>query len=62
LGRITDAVTQSGFSQDLLSSELIYVPAEDAEVDEERDSRIMELVTKLEESEGTLRVWTTLDS
>ncbi|KAI0282570.1 DUF28-domain-containing protein [Russula aff. rugulosa BPL654] len=62
LGRITDTVTQSGFSQGLLSSELAYVPAEDAVVDAERDSRIRELVANLEENEGTLRVWTTLDS
>jgi hypothetical protein len=45
-----------------LSSELAYVPAEDAVVDAERDSRIRELVAILEENEGTLRVWTTLDS
>ena len=58
---MTDAVTQSGFSQGLLSSELVYVPAEDTVVDAERES-ISELVANLEENEGTLRVWTTLDS
>ena len=64
LGKITDTVTQSGFSHGLLSSELVYVPAEDTVVDAERDSNssINELVANLEESEGTLRVWTTLDS
>ncbi|KAF8497076.1 YebC-like protein [Russula emetica] len=62
LGRITDTVTQSGFPQGLLYSELAYVPAEDAVVDAERDSMIGELVANLEENEGTLRVWTTLDS
>jgi transcriptional/translational regulatory protein YebC/TACO1 len=55
-------VTQSGLSQGLLSSELVYVPAEDAVGDAERGSGIGELVANLEEHEGTLRVWTTLDS
>jgi len=62
LGRITDTITQSSFSHGLLSSELVYVPAEDAVVDAERDSSIRELVANLEDNEGTLRVWTTLDS
>ena len=64
MGSITDIVTQSGFSQGLLSSELVYVPAENAvvDVDAELDSRTRELVVNLEENEGTLRVWTTLDS
>jgi hypothetical protein len=31
-------------------------------VDAELDSRTRELVVNLEENEGTLRVWTTLDS
>ena len=61
LGKITEAVTQSGLSQGLLSSELIYVPAEDAVGDAERVSRIRELVAELEENEDTLRVWTTLN-
>lgn len=62
LGRLTDAITRAGFSQNLLSSELVYVPREDGVEDAERDSRIRELVADLEENEGTLRVWTTLDS
>jgi hypothetical protein len=62
LGKTTDVVTQSGFSQGLLSSELIYAPAEDRVVgDAELGGRAKELVTALEENEGTLRVWTTLD-
>jgi len=63
LGKITDAVTQSGLSQGLLSTELIYAPAEDAvEEDDELSSRVKGLVGDLEENESTLRVWTTLDS
>jgi len=62
LGVLTDTVTNAGFSQGLLSSELAYVPADNAVEDAERDSRIRELVANLEENEGTLRVWTTLDS
>jgi hypothetical protein len=62
LGKVTEAVAQSGLSQGLLSSELVYVPAEDAVGDAERESGIGELVADLEENEGTLRVWTTLDS
>jgi hypothetical protein len=62
LGKVTEAVAQSGLSQGLLSSELVYVPAEDAVGDAERESGIGELVVDLEENEGTLRVWTTLDS
>ncbi|KAH9985561.1 DUF28-domain-containing protein [Russula vinacea] len=61
LGKITEAVTQSGLSQGLLSSELVYVPAEDTVGDAERVSRIRELVAELEENEDTLRVWTTLN-
>ncbi len=45
-----------------MSSELVYVPEEDGVVNAERGSRIKELVGDLEENEGTLRVWTTLDS
>ena len=60
LGKMTDVVTQSSFSQGLLSSELIYAPAEDVVGDAELGSRVKELVTALEENEGTLRVWTTL--
>jgi translational activator of cytochrome c oxidase 1 len=62
LGKITDAVTQSGLSQGLLSSELIYVPAEDAMEDDELSSTVKGLVSDLEENESTLRVWTTLES
>ena len=62
LGKITDVVTQSGFSQGLLSSELVYAPAEDIVGDAEVGSRVKELVAALEENEGTLRIWTTLDS
>lgn len=62
LGKITDAVTQSGLSQGLLSSELIYAPTEDAVGDDELSSRVKGLVGDLEENESTLRVWTTLDS
>ncbi|KAN0141319.1 YebC-like protein [Lactarius tabidus] len=62
LGKITDAVTQSGLSQGLLSNELIYAPAEDAVEDDELNSTVKGLVSDLEENESTLRVWTTLDS
>ncbi len=62
LGKITDAVTQCGLSQGLLSSELIYAPTEDAVDDDELSSRVKGLVNDLEENESTLRVWTTLDS
>lgn len=62
LGKITDAVTQSGLSQGLLSSELIYAPTEDAVEDDELSSTVKGLVSDLEENESTLRVWTTLDS
>jgi len=61
LGKMTGLVTQSGFSRGLLSSELVYAPAEDIVGDAELGSRVKELVTALEENEGTLRVWTTLD-
>ena len=62
LGKITNAVTQSGLSQGLLSSELIYAPAEDVVEDDELSSMVKGLVSELEENESTLRVWTTLDS
>jgi len=62
LGKITDAVTKSGLSQGLLSSELIYAPAEDAVADEELNSMVKDLLSDLEGNESTLRVWTTLDS
>ncbi|KAI0253951.1 transcriptional regulator TACO1-like protein [Lactifluus subvellereus] len=61
LGKITDAIAKSGLSQGLLSSELIYAPAEEAVMDEDLSSRVKDLVFDLEENEGTLRVWTTLD-
>jgi translational activator of cytochrome c oxidase 1 len=61
LGKITDAVVKSGLSQRLLSSELIYAPAEDAVTDEELSSKVKGLVSDLEANEGTLRVWSTLD-
>jgi len=62
LGKMTDAVAKSGLSQGLLSSELIYAPAEEAVMNEELStSRVKDLVSDLEENEGTLRVWTTLD-
>jgi len=62
LGKLTNAVAQSGFSHGLLSSELIYAPAEDSVGHAEPSSGVKELVTALEENEGTLRVWSTLDS
>jgi len=62
LGKIIDVITQSGLSQGLLSSELVYVPSDDLVGDAEVGSRVKELVTDLEENEGTLRVWTTLGS
>jgi len=62
LGKIIDGFTQSGLSQGLLSSELVYVPSDDLVGDAELGSRVKELVTDLEENEGTLRVWTTLSS
>jgi len=62
LGKIVDVITQSGLSQGLLSSELVYVPSDDLVGDGELGSRVKELVTDLEENEGTLRVWTTLGS
>ncbi|KAI9508492.1 YebC-like protein [Russula earlei] len=61
LGKITNAVTQSGLSQGLLSSELVYVAVEDSVEHAELRSGVKELVADLEENEGTLRVWTTLD-
>jgi translational activator of cytochrome c oxidase 1 len=61
LGKITDAVAQSGLAQGLLSCELIYMPAEDARGNVEQGDGVKDLVTDLEENEGTLRVWTTLD-
>ena len=60
LGKIIDVITQSGLSQGLLSSELVYVPSDDLVGDAELGNRVKELVTDLEENEGTLRVWTTL--
>ena len=62
LGKIIDVITQSGLSQGLLSSELVYVPSDDLVGDAELGSRVQDLVADLEENEGTLRVWTTLDS
>lgn len=62
LGKMTDALARSGLSQGLLSSELIYAPAEDIVGDPELGSGVKELVADLEENEATLRVWTTLDS
>jgi len=62
LGKITNAVAQSGHSQGLLSSELIYAPAEDVIEDDELSGAVRGLVSELEENESTLRVWTTLDS
>lgn len=62
LGKITNAVTQSGLSQGLLSCELIYAPTEDPVEDDELSSIVKGLVSDLEENEDTLRVWTTLDS
>lgn len=62
LGKIIDGIAQSGLSQGLLSSELVYVPSDDLVGDAEPGSRVKELVTDLEENEGTLRVWTTLSS
>ncbi|KAH9043015.1 YebC-like protein [Lactarius hengduanensis] len=62
LGKITNAVTQSGLSQGLLSCELIYAPTEDPVEDDELSSIVKGLVNDLEENEDTLRVWTTLDS
>lgn len=64
LGKIIDVITQSGLSQGLLSSELVCVPSDDLVGDAEAEvgARVKELVTDLEENEGTLRVWTTLNS
>ncbi|KAH9001727.1 YebC-like protein [Lactarius akahatsu] len=61
LGKITNAVTQSGLAQGLLSCELIYAPTEDPVEDDELSSTVKGLVSDLEENEDTLRVWTTLD-
>ena len=54
-------LAQSGLLQGLLSSELIYAPADDIVGDLKLGSGVKELVADLEENEGTLRVWTTLD-
>ena len=62
LGKIIDVITRSGLSQGLLSSELVYVPSDNLVGDAELGSRVKDLVADLEENEGTLRVWTTLDS
>ncbi|KAI0003260.1 DUF28-domain-containing protein [Russula compacta] len=62
LGKMMNVVSQTGLSHGLLSSELVYAPAEGAVGDAESGSGVKELVSNLEENEGTLRVWTTLDS
>jgi len=62
LGKITNLLARSGLSQGLLSSELIYAPADDIVGDPELGSGVKELVADLDENEGTFRVWTTLDS
>jgi transcriptional/translational regulatory protein YebC/TACO1 len=62
LGKVIDGVAQSGLSQGLLSGELVYVPSDDLVGDSELGCRVKELVTDLEELEGTLRVWTTQGS
>ncbi|KAI0078990.1 YebC-like protein [Panus rudis PR-1116 ss-1] len=62
LAKLTAAVTAPGMAKELLKSELVYQPIEQAEVpDEETQRKVAELVEELEENEDTLRVWTTLD-
>ncbi|KII85141.1 hypothetical protein PLICRDRAFT_166690 [Plicaturopsis crispa FD-325 SS-3] len=63
LAKLTAAVTRSGLSRDLLSSELVYAPVDKPEsADEDLETKVAELVGALEDNEDTLRVWTTLDS
>ncbi|EIM90450.1 YebC-like protein [Stereum hirsutum FP-91666 SS1] len=63
LAKLTTAVTASGLSKELITSELIYTPSEGpVETDEEMETNIGKLIEELEEYEDTLRVWTTLDS
>ncbi len=54
LGKITNMLAQSGLLQGLLSSELIYAPADDIVGDLKLGSGVKELVADLEENEGTL--------
>lgn len=46
----------------LQKSELIYTPMEPAELNEEVESQVGDVVADLEEDEDTLRIWTSLDS
>jgi transcriptional/translational regulatory protein YebC/TACO1 len=46
----------------LQKSELIYSPVEPAELNEEVESQVGDVVADLEEDEDTLRIWTSLDS
>ena len=47
---------------ELLTSELVYVPAKTVTPEEYMESKVAGLVETLEEHEDTLRVYTTLDS
>ncbi|KAA1471251.1 YebC-like protein [Dentipellis sp. KUC8613] len=64
LTKLTKAITEEPLpGVELLSSELIYAPAEKNEVEDEAlESKIGELVGELEETDDILRVWTTLDA
>lgn len=55
-------MTASTAKPELLSSELIYSPVEDADdPGEELGSKVTDLVDALEENDDCLRVWTSLD-
>ncbi|TDL27437.1 DUF28-domain-containing protein [Rickenella mellea] len=61
---ITAAVSESGFANHILASELIYRRNPEgavSEVDEESAQMVGRLVGSLEENEDVLRVWTTVD-
>jgi transcriptional/translational regulatory protein YebC/TACO1 len=62
LAKTTAMVTKPKLDQQLLTSELVYVPKESAhEPGEELEAKIASLVETLEENEDILRVYTTLD-
>jgi len=62
LAKTTTMVTKPKLDQQLLTSELVYVPKEPAhEPGEELEAKIASLVETLEENEDILRVYTTLD-
>ena len=63
LAKVTNAVTAPGLSKELISSELVYRPADESEntPDDQVLEAVGKLVDHLEGDEDVLRVWTTLD-